>query len=371
MNPADRPTLVIDLDAIAANWRGLAALARPAGCAAVCKADGYGLGIRQVAPALAAAGARTFFVATADEALELRACLGPDPVIYALNGAGPRELGEFRAHRLRPVLSTPGQVADAQAHARRHGTPLACALHLDSGMNRLGLGPDDAARLPQDAGGLDAALLLSHLGCADLPDHPANARQARRFAAACAALAPVFPGVQRSLAATAGVMLGNAYHFDLVRPGIGLFGGLPYGQARPVVRIEAPILQVRHLAAGEPVGYGSSWTARGPARIATLGLGYADGIPRALGNTGTARIGEVPVPYAGRVNMDLLTLDVSGVPDAAPGTPVELLGATFGIDAMAAAGGTIAHDVLAGLRWRLRRRYVSGDHVIEIPPCAS
>ena len=358
MPPVERPHLVIDLAAVASNWRGLAARAPSAECGAVCKADAYGLGAEKVVPALARAGARTFFTATEEEALAVRGILGPAPVVYALNGtASPDRLA---AAGVRPVLSTPGQIQDARAFARAAGRPVPCAIHIDTGMNRLGLAPAEAEELARDpdASLLAPHLILSHLACADQPEHPANAAQASEFRRLASMLHTTFPNTALSLAATGGLLLGPDYHHDLVRPGIGLYGGHPYKEARPVLRLEAPILQIREIEPGQTVGYDGNWAARRSSRIATLALGYADGIQRNLSEHGEAWIDGVRAPFAGRVNMDLTTLDVTDVPEARPGTTVELLGRTYDINAMAEAAGTIGHEILVGLRGRYRRHYI-------------
>ena len=342
-----RARLTVDLGAIVANWRALDALTAP-GCetAAVVKADGYGCGAPQVGRALARAGVRTFFVAVAQEGEILRAVIGPDPVIYILGGYARETVARYAAHDLRPVLNSAEQ-ARAWA-ADRPGAP--AAVQIDTGMNRLGMEAVEFAGL----GPLPDAvvLVMSHLGCADEPGHPLNGAQLTEFRRLTDGL-----GRPRSLSATAGLLLGPDWHFQMTRPGIGLYGGWPFAQARPVVRLEAPIIQIRDLAPGERVGYAASWTAGRPSRIATIGLGYADGLIRAAGPRGTARIGGREVPFAGRVSMDLITLDVTGVP-CAPGDMVELLGPHQGIDALADMAGTIGHEVLTSLGGRYRRDYL-------------
>ncbi len=358
------PLVTVDLDAVVANWRELARRAPGAECSAVVKADAYGLGVDRVAPAFAAAGARTFFVVTPEEGLRLRRILGKGPVVYVMNGADLNAFAELREHDVRPVLSAGWQCRDAIRFAAEHGR-LTCGVQVDSGMNRLGLEAievEDLAGVAGVAEALDVRLLMSHLGSADEIGHPANLRQAERFDAALVLLQPLFPNAVRSLAATAGILLGGRYHYDLVRPGIGLYGGLPFRDARPVVTLEVPILQIRDVAAGETVGYGRDWQATRNSRIATVSLGYADGVLRCLGGRGgqgTARIAGRTVPFAGRVNMDLVTLDVTLIPDLAPGSMVELIGPDRGIDMVAEEAGTIGHEILTSLRGtRLERRYV-------------
>ena len=339
--------LTIDLDAIAANWRALARLADPAEAAAVVKADAYGLGLAPVGRALAAAGARQFFVALASEALALRAALGPGPVIHCLAGLMPGDAAAFADAAIRPVLNAPEQVAWAQ------GAGLDCALQLDTGMNRLGLEPVELTAAPLD--GLRLTLVMSHLACSDTPDDPMNAAQRAAFLSMTAD--PRLAGVPRSLAATGGTLMGPEYHFDLVRPGVGLYGGLPFAAARPVVTLDVAVLQVRTVAAGEPVGYGAAWVAPAPARVATIAAGYADGLIRAMGGRVTAWHGDRALPAIGRVSMDLITLDATAAPDLRPGDTVRLLGPHQGVDALAEAAGTIGYEILTSLGTRWPRRY--------------
>ena len=359
-----RPRLTVDPAAITANWRVLDGRAGEAVCGAVVKADAYGLGMEDVAPALAAAGVDPFFVVTPEEGLRLRRILGSGPVIYAMNGASGEALAALAAARVRPVLST-GEQCQA-ALSRDAATPLVCGLQVESGMNRLGLVAADIealARSPGLAGALDVRLLMSHLGSADDEGHPANLRQAERFDAVLERLRPLFPHAARSLAATAGILLGRRYRYDLVRPGIGLFGGHPFPGARPVVALDVPILQLSRVAAGETLGYGRSWRAERDATVATLPIGYADGVLRCLGGAtgaGTARIAGRVVPVVGRVNMDLLCLDVTGIPGLAPGTRVELLGPDRTVQAAAAEAGTISHEILTSLRGARVDRRVRG-----------
>ena len=346
--------LTIDLDAIVANWRALDARSAPGvETAAVVKADAYGLGVARVGPALARAGVRTFFVALPGEGAVLREALGAGPVIYVLGGWPVDDAGEaalYARHELRPVLNS---AREARAFfAACPGAP--CAVQLDSGMNRLGMEAAEFAALgplPEQV-----VLVMSHLACADEPDHPQNPAQLAEFVRATEGL-----GRPRSLAATGGILLGPAHHFELTRPGIGLYGGLPFAEARPVVRLELPILAVREVAAGETVGYGADWRAAGPARIATVSGGYADGLMRALGpGRACAFLDGAPLPFAGRVSMDLITLDVTEHPAARPGAMVELLGPHQSVDALAAAAGTIGYEVLTALGRRYARRYTGG-----------
>jgi alanine racemase len=344
-----RATLTVDLGAIARNWRRLAALAPGAECAAVVKADAYGLGAAQVAPALARAGARTFFVALAEEGAALRAILGPGPAIHILNGFAAAEAALFDGADLRPVLNAPEQVADWLAAAPDRP----CALHLDSGMNRLGLSAGELAAAPLDR--LRLTLAMTHLACSDTPADPMNAAQLAAFAAMTAA--PGLAGVPRSAAATGGILLGPDGHHDLVRPGVGLFGGLPFAAAEPVVTLDAPVLQVRAVAPGQPVGYGAAWRAARPSRVAIVATGYADGIFRAAAPAARAFFGPAALPFAGRVSMDLIALDATDAPELSAGDRVQLLNRDWRVDDLAAAAGTIGYEVLTSLGTRYARRY--------------
>jgi alanine racemase len=340
---------MIDLDAVAANWRALDALsAAEVETAAVVKADAYGLGAARVGPALAAAGARSFFVALAEEGATLREALGPAPAIYVFAGLMPGDAQLCREFDLVPCLNTRGQVADFARELP--GAP--CALQLNSGMNRLGLDAADLAASRDLVARIAPVLAISHLACADEPEHPMNRRQAEAFAA----LATGLPGLRLSLAATGGILLGRGFHFALTRPGVGIYGGLPFAAAQPVLRLELPVVQVRDVAAGDAVGYGAAWIASGPARIATVAAGYADGLHRALGR-GTVQLyaGDVACPLVGRVSMDLVTVDVTRLREV-PDT-LAMLTDSQGVDALAAAAGTIGYEMLTSLGARYHRDY--------------
>lgn len=341
-----QPTLTIDLDALSANWRALDAASAPqVETAAVVKADGYGLGIHKVAPVLARAGVRSFFVAYAEEAAPLRDAIGPEPTIYVFGGYTPGDDALLAATGFIPLLNSPAQVAAYRARhpGGRYG------LQLDSGMNRLGLEPED---LP----GLDAAepaLVMSHLACSDTPEHPQNAVQLETFRRMTKGFrAP------RCLAATGGVLLGPEFHFEMTRPGIGLYGGAPFTDARPVVTLDIPVIQTRTVHQGETVGYGATWTAAEPRRIATIAAGYADGVHRILTRGVTFHAGNTPCRNAGRVSMDLTGVDVTGV--APEPESLQLLGPHQGIDDVAAAAGTIGYEILTSLGHRYKRVYKGG-----------
>ena len=353
--------LSVDLDALAANYRRLAAEAAGAECAPVVKADAYGLGAGPVARRLWAEGARSFFVARLSEGEALRAELGSRPAtVHVLDGCPAGAAARLHAAGLVPVLNSLAQVDAFAAFARAAGARLSCALHLDTGINRLGLRPEEARALaaaPDRLAGLNLDLAISHLACASEPGHPMNAAQAAAFAD----LAALFPEARHSLANSAGVFLGPAYRFHLVRTGISLYGGGPFGRPhpdiRPVARLEAPILQVRHVPAGESIGYGAAYRAERPVRAAILAAGYADGVLRSESPGGVAWIDGRPCPFLGRVSRDLIAVDATGVQAARPGAMVELLGPSALVDVAAAAGGTIAYELLVRIGARARRSY--------------
>ncbi len=361
--------LDIDLAAIAANYRWFAQRAAPATCAACVKADAYGLGLAPVARTLWQAGCREFFVASVGEGVALRALL-PEALIYVLNGYLPPELATLRTAHLLPVLNDLTQVAAFEADFAA-GTP--AALQIDSGMTRLGLDTGDLPALgPRWRQPGAVALLLSHLACAEEPDHPLNRQQLEHFTAAWQAL----DRPRASLANSSGVLLGEPWRFDLVRPGAGLYGLNPQpGQPnplRPVVRLHAPVLQVRTVREDTSVGYGASYRMQAPGRIATVACGYADGYPRAASSHSQACVDGRRVPLIGRLSMDLLMLDVSTLPPGTPrpGDEVELLGADYDIDALAKAAGTIGYELLTHLGQLCRRRYHPADpNPLEHTPC--
>jgi alanine racemase len=356
--------LEIDLAGVVANWRLLRRRAAPASCAAVVKADAYGLGALPVGKTLAAAGCRDFFVATLGEAIALRAALPEDCEIAVLNGPMPGSAKEFADHRLLPVLNDPGQIADWRALAARRGA-LPAMLQVDTGMARLGLTPGEFDRFLDTSPGNGAIRwcgLLSHLACADMPNHPLNEVQRERFAAAHARLR-CWPA---SLAASSGIFLGKRFHFDFVRPGAALFGVNPQpGTSNPmrqIVRLSGRIVQVRDVDAGQPVGYGAAHIMPAAGRLATVAVGYADGWLRSLSHRGVGFIGGRRVPLLGRVSMDLAVFDVSGIDPARarPGEFVELLGEGHGVDAAAGEAGTIGYEVLTSLGRRYHRVYRGG-----------
>ncbi len=357
--------LTIDLGALAANYTDLARRAAPAQCAAVVKANAYGTGLEQAAPALAGAGCKTFFVATPGEAVRLRRLL-PSAMIYVLDGLLPGAAKDYAAHDLRPVLGNRQEIGEWSKFCAATGSPPKAALHIDTGMNRLGLEEGQVRELAARPGLLApvrVSLVMSHLACADDPGDHKNADQLAAFNTLCALL----PTAPASLANSAGIFLGNAYHFDLVRPGIALYGGEAVSGApnpmRPVVSIEAQIAQIRDVKPGESIGYGAAYRCKAPSRIATLPVGYADGILRRAGEAGAhVCISGHPAPFVGRVSMDLITIDVTGIPEALAhrGAWVELVGKHNSVDDLARHAGTIGYEILTSLGNRYARVYVSG-----------
>lgn len=336
-------TLHIDLQAIVANWKALAAKAPGARAAAVVKADAYGLGAVRVAPALYKAGARDFFVALAREGRALRPHLPEDARINVLSGhmAGADLTG------LVPVLNSPEQFF--RDRAMRPGKPF--AIQLDTGMNRLGLEAGEWAAIRTEVLAARPDFIMSHLACADEPGHPANGAQLAAFLAMTDGC-----DVPRSLAATGGVLLGPDYHFDLIRPGIGLYGALPFADAQPVLRLSLPVIQTRLVQAGEFVGYGATWTADAPRRIATVAAGYADGILRSISSKGASLYAAgTTCPIVGRVSMDLITADVTGLADV-PGE-LDLICPEQPVDRLADYAGTIGYEILTSLGHRYDRTW--------------
>ncbi len=366
VSPRAAGVLTVDLAAIAENYRRLKAAFLEKAVAAVVKADGYGLGAERVAPVLVKAGARSIFVAQLDEALKLRPLLDrchPAVTLYVLNGLMPGAEADYAEHNILPVLNSLGEIDAWSAFCRARGTALPAAVHLDSGMCRLGLPPDEVEVLrgdPARLAGLLPTCILSHLACADEPAHPMNARQLEALKSAL----PVLPRAPVSFCNSSGIFLGRDYHFDLGRPGVALYGVNPTPQApnpmQPVVQLRAKILQVRQIDAPQTVGYGASHRATGPARIATVAAGYADGYLRSISNRGHAWVAGHRVPVVGRVSMDLLALDVTGVaPDSVrPGLWAELLNDEQDVDALAREAGTIGYEILTSLGKRYHRVYL-------------
>jgi alanine racemase len=359
--PSATGVLTVDLGAIGRNYRTLRERVAPAECAGVVKADAYGLGLRRVVPALAAEDCRTFFVATLAEAKALRE-VEPRADLYVLDGLFPGTAAEFRALDAKPVLSSLDELAEWEASGAGPA-----ALHIDTGMNRLGVKPSDYAALLEARDRLLALpvdLVISHLACADTPEHHKNAAQLAAFADITAQL----PGIRRSLANSAACFLGPDYAFDLARPGVALYGGNPLSGRRnpmePVIRLEGRIAQLGVAERGDSIGYGAAKTLTRRTRYATVATGYADGYFRALGSSDAfegaiAEIDGHRLPILGRVSMDLIVFDITDLPEglARRGRMVELINERFTIDDVAALAGTIPYEVLTSLGQRYQRIY--------------
>jgi alanine racemase len=356
-------SVTVDLGALARNWRAANDASGAARASAVVKADGYGLGIRDVSATLSQAGCSDFFVAIAAEGLAVRGA-APGADIFVLNGPMAGLLNEAADANLIPVLNSTEQIRIWSQVAARHGRKLPAALMLDTGMNRLGLDEAELDALGADAlAGIDLRLVLSHLACADDPSSDMSIVQRGLFNRMRSRL----PEAEASLANSAGIFLGPDYHYDLTRPGVCLYGGSPFiedpAPFHQVVTARAEIIQVRDVPAGETIGYGATFTADAPLRTATIAAGYADGIFRCAGNSAFAAINGVRVPYLGRVSMDLVVLDITGLApgSVAAGDQAEILGSAVSVDDLAHATGTIGYEVLTSLGSRYERRYIAAD----------
>jgi alanine racemase len=360
--------LTVDLDAIVTNWRKLEKTAVPAECAAVVKADAYGCGAEQVARALSLAGCKTFFVATPDEARVVRAAL-PSATIYALNGFFQNTGDAYAKVDCKPVIGDLNELAEWDVFCRRTGWSGGAAIHIDTGMNRLGLTIAEAQGIiPRiNAGDHGITLVMSHLVSGELVNNPINARQLTAFRE----IASLFSNVPASLSNSSGIYLGSQFQFDLVRPGAALYGVNPTPEAdnpmKPVVDLKARIVQIRNIDRGETVGYGGTWTARRPTRLAIVASGYADGYFRAASANDGTRGAEVIVagkrcPVAGRISMDLTAVDITEVPPNAArrGHLVTLIGEGITVDELAHHFGTIGYEVLTSLGSRYARIYKGG-----------
>jgi len=356
------PCLTVDLDALAANFHVIRARGPSAEVVPVVKADAYGTGAIQVARRLWAEGARTFFVARASEGVALRTALGParPAKLYVLDGCPTGAARPLAEHDLIPVLNGIDQVENWGTSAPRRGRR-PCALHIDTGLNRLGLRPEEAAALADAPGRLsrlDVELVLSHLACGGIPDHPMNLVQRDRFVAAAAR----FPEARRSLASSGGAFQTEDYSFDMIRAGVSLYGGGPFDapdlRITPVASLEAPIVQVRSLRPGETVGYGATYAVDRPLRMAVIALGYADGVLRTLSPGGYGWLAGRRCHLLGRISMDLIAMDVTEVADAAPGHRVELFGRHLPIDTVAREAGTVSYELLSRISTRVRRVYL-------------
>ena len=361
--PETGGTLIIDLAAIEANWRTLAHKALTVECGAVVKANGYGLGIEPVTATLVRAGCKTFFVADIAEARRVRS-RAKDATIYVLNGCSPEDSPAFVEINARPVINSMTELAEWDAFVATHNWQGGAALQVDTGMNRLGITALEAValapRVQTENHGI--ALLMSHLACAEIPDHPLTATQINLFRD----IRALYSGIPASLANSSGIFVGDTTHCDLTRPGAALYGVNPMpGRDNPmqgVVELSGRILQIRGVAANETVGYGATWTAKRASRIAVVALGYADGLLRAASAGddkpgAKAMIAGQPCPIAGRISMDLVCVDITELPDGAihRGDPATFIGGGISIDDFADAAGTIGYEVLTrlGLRCHL------------------
>jgi alanine racemase len=363
-HPEATGILTIDLDAIVANWRRLSSRAVPAECAAVVKADAYGCGIEPVTRALALAGCKTFFVATLDEARSVRKA-APTAAIYVLDGFFSHTGRTYVELECRPVIGDIGELAEWDAFCRHRGINPGAALHVDTGMNRLGLSIAEAqALLPRiEQGNHGFTLVMSHLVSSEMLDNPVNGRQLGAFRE----IARHFTGVPASLSNSSGIFLGSTFLFDMVRPGVALYGVNPTPEAdnpmQEVIDLKARIVQVRQIERGDTVGYGATWTARRPTRIAVIAAGYADGYFRSAGGVDTMRSAEVLVsrkrcPIAGRISMDLMAVDVTDLPKPPRrGEFATLIGGGITVDELARHFGTVGYEVLTSLRSRYARVY--------------
>jgi len=357
--------LTIDLGAICDNWRMLKARLAGAECAAVVKADAYGLGALRVAPALYEAGCRHFFVAHVHEAIALRPVLHPDSAVYVLHGPPPGAEPEFVVHDLVPVLNSLPQLAAWRELAGRLDRPLPAILQVDTGMARLGFSAPELDALAGDRTqlrGIDPRYVMSHLARAEDQANPANRAQLERFRAALARL----PATRASFANSSGIFLGADYHFDLVRPGAALYGVAPVAGVpnpmRPVIRLQGRVLQTRTIEAGTPVGYSHTWTATRRSRIATVAVGYADGYLRSLGNRGHVQFDHTPLPVVGNVSMDTILVDVTALGNNTidEGSLIDIAGPGLGVDDIAGHAGTIGYEILTSLGNRYARSYLGG-----------
>jgi len=361
-SPAATARLSVNLTALCTNYAEAMRRAAPASVAPVVKADGYGLGMVRIAQKLAARGANSFFVARLEEAITLRPIV-PNARIFVFDGLMLGAAPSYEAHALIPVLNSVEEIAEYSAHARSTRAVLDAAIQIDTGINRSGISSEDVSEIAANPastfGGLNLALIMSHLACADEPGHALNLRQLERFRAALS----VLPSASATLAATAGIELGADFLFDMVRPGLGLYGGNPnLKHSNPystVATLSAKVLQLRVINKGDRVGYGAIFRAAKPSKLAVVPVGYADGLIRAMGPKGYAAINGKRVPFAGRISMDLVVLDVTDIEEDScqRGTEVEFFGKTISLEQCALASGTINHEVLASLSRRAAREY--------------
>ena len=357
--------LTINLNALTENYRQLSARAENAVTGAVVKADAYGLGVIPVSSALYAAGCRHFFVAHAREAFDLRPRLAADAALYVLNGLTEGCEIACADQDIIPVLNSPHQIARWAELAKARGMRLPAIVQFDTGMARLGLSPDETSALiatPEILATLDVKFVMSHLACADTPENTANTAQMAHMREVNA----LFPGVPITFANSGGIFMGDGFLQALTRPGIALYGGAPNNTAanpmRPVVSLHVAVIQTRTVPAGTKIGYGGTYTAEREMKLATIGAGYADGLPRSLSNRGAAWFGDIRLSIVGRISMDSLMLDITALPHDLPaGSFVELIGPHQSIDAIATDAGTISYEILTALGRRFYREYVGPE----------
>jgi alanine racemase len=353
-----QPRATISRSNLVHNYETLCKLAASGEIGAVVKANAYGHGVDGVVQTLSDAGCRTFFTATTDEAVQVRRTVGDDASIMVFNGVPDEKADLAKAHKITPIINTLHQLRGWRMHGMSEIGP--AVLHFDTGMNRLGLRPEDRDAVMEMLDGRPVGLVMSHLACADEVDNPLNAAQRASFLD----IAAQWPDARQSLANSAGLALdAQNYTFDLVRPGIALFGGgvpMPASSdaLRPTLKLEAPILSVFMAPKGASTGYGATRRFGRERRLATVAIGYADGFPRASSNNGFGYIGGQRCKVVGRVSMDLTTLDVSDLTcPVAPGMMVEFLGENAGMEDQALEAGTLGYELLTGLGTRVSRNW--------------
>lgn len=351
--------LTIDLAALRHNYSAIARHIAPTRAAAVVKADAYGLGASRVAPAFYDAGCRDFFVAHLGEAIALKPFLQPDATLYVLNGLQPGTEEACARDGILPVLNSLEQIENWGALAARQGRKLPALLQLDTGMSRLGLSASEFERLLENFAlldNIDIKFVISHLASGDEPENAANARQLANMTVLLVRL----PKLPVAFANSGGSFLDKSYHFDLARPGVALYGVGPENEVVPVLTLSARVIQVRDIDKGAAVGYGGTYVAEGPTRVATIAVGYADGWFRSLSNKGSAFFGDTRLPIIGRVSMDSITLDVSALPEGTLklGSLVELIGPHQRLEDVARDCDTIPYEILTALGNRYARVYV-------------
>lgn len=361
--------LTVDLAALRRNWTAVDQVSRGALTGAVIKADAYGVGLPQAARAFFQAGARFFFVATPDEAIAARAALPEDSHVFVLDGLFPGAAPLYVGERLMPILSSIPMLEEWLQACLARNEALPAALHFDTGINRLGFRLNEASivRRMIDQVGYAPQMIMSHLACADQPSHEKNRTQLALFSS----IISQFPGVPASLANSAGLMTGRETHFQMVRPGIALYGGRAVaGRRNPMTRVvtlEAPVLQIKDVKTGESVGYGATYTLGRDSRIAVVAIGYADGFFRSQSSANNRPGGKVAIgghfaPVVGRVSMDMIGVDVTDLPEPPmPGDMVEILGPHISVDDAADVAGTIGYEVLTALKGRYARSYVDAE----------